>query len=87
MKLSIIITNYNYADYLAAAIDSALALKWHDKEVIVVDDGSTDGSQDVIKTYGNQITPLILSNGGQSSACNAGFRRSGGEREPSNPAS
>ncbi len=79
MKLSIIIPNYNYAKYVGAAIDSALALNWPDKEVIVADDGSTDGSREVILAYGSKITPLFLSNGGQNSAFNAGFGHSTGD--------
>jgi glycosyltransferase involved in cell wall biosynthesis len=79
MKLSIIIPNYNYAKYVGAAIDSALALNWPDKEVIVADDGSTDGSREVILAYGSKITHLFLSNGGQNSACNAGFGHSTGD--------
>ncbi len=42
MRLSIIIGNYNYRDFVGATIQSALAVDWPDKEVIVVDDGSTD---------------------------------------------
>jgi glycosyltransferase involved in cell wall biosynthesis len=79
MKLSIIIPNYNYAKYIGAAIDCALALNWPDKEVIVADDGSTDGSREVILAYGSEIIPIFLSNGGQNSAFNAGFDRSSGD--------
>ena len=42
MKLSVIIANYNYRDFVGAAISSALVVNWPDKEVIVVDDASTD---------------------------------------------
>jgi glycosyltransferase involved in cell wall biosynthesis len=79
MKLSIIITNYNYAKFVGAAIDSALAVDWPDKEVIVADDGSTDDSREVIVGYGSKIVPILLSNGGLTSACNAGFDRSTGD--------
>jgi glycosyltransferase involved in cell wall biosynthesis len=79
VKLSIIIPNYNYGNYLGAAIDSALALNWPEKEVIAVDDGSTDHSRDVIRSYGSRIIPLFLSNGGQNRACNIAFERSSGE--------
>jgi glycosyltransferase involved in cell wall biosynthesis len=78
MKLSIIIPNYNYGAYIGAAIDSALAVDWPDKEIIVVDDGSSDISREVIHAYGNRIIPLFLRNGGGNSACNAGFERSSG---------
>ena len=46
--VSVIVNNYNYADYLGKAIDSALQQDYAHKEVIVVDDGSTDRSRDVI---------------------------------------
>jgi hypothetical protein len=46
---SVIITNYNYAQYVAAAIDSALDQTYANVETIVVDDGSTDNSVDVIE--------------------------------------
>jgi len=78
--VSIVIANYNYAEFLGAAIDSALALDWPDVEVIVVDDGSTDGSREVIERYGARITPLFFeSNRGQRAAYNAGFARSRGD--------
>ncbi len=44
-----IITNYNYARFVGAAIDSALALDWDDVEVVVSDDGSTDDSRRVVE--------------------------------------
>jgi glycosyltransferase involved in cell wall biosynthesis len=77
---SIIISNYNYAPYLAAAIDSALAVDWPELEVIVVDDGSTDGSRDIIRSYGTQVLSIFKINGGQVSAYEAGFARARGAR-------
>ncbi|MBW4502037.1 MAG: glycosyltransferase [Scytonema hyalinum WJT4-NPBG1] len=76
---SIIITNYNYGRFLPEAIDSALNQNYQPIEVIVVDDGSTDGSQQIIANYGKQIIPLLKENGGQGSAFNAGFAKSRGE--------
>ena len=77
--VSIIITNYNYGHFLASAIDSALHQHYRAVEVIVVDDGSTDNSHQVISCYGKQILPIFKSNGGQGSAMNAGFYQSHGE--------
>jgi glycosyltransferase involved in cell wall biosynthesis len=78
MRVSIVIDNYNYGKFLGAAIDSALAQTYSDLEVIVVDDGSTDTSRDVIASYGSRIIPILKENGGQPSAFNAGFDASAG---------
>src|SRR5207244_7907396 len=76
---SIIVNNYNYAHFLREAIDSSLEQTYKNVEVIVVDDGSTDRSQEVIAGYGNRVAPLFKQNGGQNSALNAGFSLSRGE--------
>jgi glycosyltransferase involved in cell wall biosynthesis len=54
-SLSIIIANYNYADYVGSAIDSALAVDLPQVQVIVVDDGSTDASRGIIDRYGGRV--------------------------------
>lgn len=77
--VSIIITNYNYGQFLQEAIDSALNQTYPHTEVIVVDDGSTDNSQDIIKSYGNKLLSVMKANGGQASAFNAGFATSHGD--------
>lgn len=79
MRISVVITNFNYGHCVGTAIDSALAIEWPDKEVIVVDDGSTDHSPAVISGYGNRIKAVLKTNGGQNSAANAGFSRSTGD--------
>jgi glycosyltransferase involved in cell wall biosynthesis len=79
MLISIIITNYNYAEYIPGCIDSCLRQCYPNLEVIVVDDGSSDGSQDIILGYGSRITPIFKENGGQASAFNAGFAASKGD--------
>ena len=75
---SIIINNYNYGQFLRQAIDSALNQSYPNVEVIVVDDGSTDESPDIIQSYGDRIIPVLKENGGQASAFNAGFSKSQG---------
>jgi glycosyltransferase involved in cell wall biosynthesis len=75
---SIIINNYNHARFLREAIESALGQSYPRTEVIVVDDGSTDRSQNIIAEYGGRIVPVLKENGGQASACNAGFAVSRG---------
>ena len=77
--ISVVVNNFNYAEFVADAIDSALAQRGAETEVIVVDDGSTDGSRDVIHSYGNRVRTRLKDNGGQASAFNAGFRASRGE--------
>ena len=79
MLVSIIIACYNHDQYVAQAIESALNQAYPTKEVIVVDDGSTDRSAVVIASYGNAIEPIFSSHAGQCSACNAGFARSRGD--------
>ncbi|MFP5503399.1 MAG: glycosyltransferase, partial [Candidatus Sericytochromatia bacterium] len=78
MRVSIIINNYNYARFLAEAIDSALAQTHPDVEVVVVDAGSTDESRAIIAGYGERIVPVLKENGGQASAFNVGFAASSG---------
>jgi glycosyltransferase involved in cell wall biosynthesis len=78
-KVSIIINNYNYGRFLREAIDSALTQAYPNVETIVVDDGSTDASREVIATYGARILSLLKQNGGQASALNAGFAVATGE--------
>jgi len=77
--LSVVICNHNYEAFVAQAIESALAVDWPEVEVIVVDDGSTDGSRSIIDAYGDRVTIIHQTNAGQWSACNAGFARSRGD--------
>jgi len=77
--LTILINNYNYGRFLRDAVDSALNQSYSNTEVIVVDDGSTDDSRQIITSYGSRIIPVTKQNGGQASAFNAGFAASHGE--------
>jgi glycosyltransferase involved in cell wall biosynthesis len=77
--VSIIISNYNYGRFLGDSIESALALEWENKEVIVVDDGSTDTSREVITSFGSKVVGIYKENGGQTSAANAGFQSATGD--------
>ena len=77
--VSIIINNYNYGRYLGDAIDSALGQDYPAVEVVVVDDGSTDDSRDVMHTYGDRIIRVCQPNQGQGAAFNSGFARSRGQ--------
>jgi glycosyltransferase involved in cell wall biosynthesis len=77
--VSIIIDNYNYAEYVGAAIRSALEQTYPHTEVIVVDDGSTDHSVSVIRGFGHRITAVFQENQGQSEAFRAGWNVCRGE--------
>lgn len=78
-RLSVVIANYNYERYVASAIESALALKWDDVEVVVVDDGSTDGSPAVIERYAERVKILLAENATQRVAANRGYALSTGD--------
>ncbi|PMX30934.1 glycosyl transferase, partial [Pseudomonas sp. FW301-21B01] len=69
-QATVVICNYNYEHYLATAIDSALEQDHPGTRVIVVDDGSTDGSRAIIERYGARIVSIFKENGGQVSAYN-----------------
>lgn len=79
MRISIIINNFNYRDFVGKAIESALAQTHAMVDVIVVDDGSTDGSQQVIDAYAGRVKVIHKANGGQGSAYNVGWIQARGE--------
>jgi glycosyltransferase involved in cell wall biosynthesis len=75
---SVVIVNFNYERYLRDAVDSALG-QGDAVEVIVVDDGSTDGSAGLIRSYGDKVIPVLQVNAGQGAAFTAGFGVSSGD--------
>lgn len=77
--VSIIISSYNYGRFLKECIDSALNQTYLQIEVIVVDDGSTDNSCEIIAGYENKILKIFQQNCGQASAFNNGFKASRGD--------
>ena len=77
--VSVLIPNYNYARFLPDAIESVLSQTYPHIEMIVVDDGSTDNSRDVIASYDERVIPVFKENGGPTSALNAAFDRSRGD--------
>lgn len=77
-RISIIICNYNYQDYVGAAIRSALAQDYPHTECIVVDDGSTDNSWQVIQTFPG-IKAVRKPNGGQTDAAIFGLEQATGD--------
>lgn len=77
--VSIIIPVFNAERFIAATIESALAQDWHAKEIIVVDDGSVDGSVTVIRGYESHgVRCIVKANGGGAAARNSGFKVSRG---------
>jgi glycosyltransferase involved in cell wall biosynthesis len=78
-KISVIINNFNYGQYIASCIESAIAQTYKNIEVIVSDDGSTDNSRAVIESYGSSVITAFKRNGGQGSALNAGYEKSSGD--------
>ena len=80
-KVSVVIPVYNGANYMRMAIDSALGQTYGNVEVIVVNDGSTDGGETdcIARSYGDRIRYISKENGGVSSALNEGIRQMSGE--------
>lgn len=78
-SVSVIIPCYNAERWIAEAIESSLAQTRAPNEVIVIDDGSTDGSADVISRYHRQVRYVHQAHGGGCRARNAGFALSTGD--------
>jgi glycosyltransferase involved in cell wall biosynthesis len=77
--VSVIIPNYNYAHYLPQALDSVLAQTYSKVEIIVIDDGSTDDSESILRSYGDRIRWIKQQNQGVSASRNLGVRETKGE--------
>jgi len=80
--VSILISNYNYGEYLGDAIESALRQTYDKLEVVICDDGSTDDSFRILERYRSldrRIKVIYQANGGQSLALNAAFHKSTGD--------
>ncbi len=77
--VSVIIGNYNYGRFLGEAIASVFQQTYQHFEIIVVDDGSTDNSREVIEAYGEKIIAIFQPNKGQGEAFNAGIAKAQGE--------
>ena len=77
--ISVIIPTYNYASYLPRAIESCLDQSLGRPEIIVVDDGSTDDTKRIVRTFGDGIVYLFQENRGVSSARNSGLELATGD--------
>jgi len=80
-KVSVVITCYNYAHFLPYSMDAALSQTYEDLEVIVIDDGSTDNTEDVMKPYlaDKRVKYIKQKNAGQAVAKNVGIDNSTGK--------
>lgn len=79
MKVSVLIPTFNRRDYVVAALDSVLAQDFTDFEIIVVDDGSTDDTADVMRPYADRIRYVRTANQGPALARNVGMQVARGE--------
>ena len=78
-KISVVIPSYNCAAFLRETIESVLAQTFSDFEIVVVDDGSTDATAEVVKPYESRINYIYQSNKGLPGARNTGIGASRGE--------
>src|SRR3954451_3356734 len=79
MRLSFVIPTRNQARFIRKCIDSCLAQAIPDSEIMVVDGLSTDGTQEILASYGDRIRWLSEKDRGQSDALNKGVRQTSGE--------
>lgn len=78
-KVSVIIPTYNRGEFIGKAIDSVLKQTYTNYEIIVVDDGSTDDTRKVVKSYGKKVRYIYQENKGPSAARNRGINAAKGE--------
>jgi glycosyltransferase involved in cell wall biosynthesis len=79
MKISIVTISFNQAPYLKQCIDSVLSQKGVDLDYVVVDPGSTDGSRELIESYGDAINKVFEKDMGPADGLNKGFRNAVGD--------
>lgn len=78
-RVSIIIPTYNCAQYIVQTIKSVFAQSYKDYELIIIDDGSTDNTRDILAPYLDRLIYLYQANQGESVARNVGIQRARGE--------
>jgi glycosyltransferase involved in cell wall biosynthesis len=79
LRVSVIISNFNYADYLETAINSVLNQTYPHCQLIVVDDGSTDGSEAILQKYRGRALIVRKQHEGETSGRNAGYVHATGD--------
>lgn len=77
--VSVVIPCFNHEKYIGECLDSVLNQTHSDFEVIVIDDGSTDGTPQIVRSYGSRVKYIWQKNKGPSSARNLGIRTSQAE--------
>lgn len=77
--VSVVIATYNRADLLPETIESVLRQRFRNFELIVVDDGSTDDTQEVLRSYGSRIRTFYQENRGPAAARNLGVQHARGQ--------
>ena len=81
MRVSVIIAAYNAEAYIAEAVASVLGQTMPPDEAIVIDDGSTDGTRNVLGQFGDRITVLTQDNSGQAVAVNKALATTQGDTD------
>lgn len=79
LAVDVVVTNHNYGRFVEEAVASALAQTYPLVNVIVVDDGSTDGSRELLRGFSDRVELVLKEHGGQASAINAGIERCRGD--------
>jgi len=79
VKVTVIIPLYNARDVIRQTVESVLAQTWKDYEIVVIDDGSSDGSGDIVKEFGDRIRYFRQTNAGVAKARNRGIAESKGQ--------
>ena len=77
--VSVVIPTFNRRDYITTALDSVLAQTYKDYEIVIIDDGSSDDTKEVLKPYQDDIRYFYQENRGISGARNRGIRESRGD--------
>jgi len=79
LRVSIVTVSFNQADFLKDCIESVLNQEYKNLEYIVVDAGSTDGSRELIESYGSKIIKIFEPDEGPADGLNKGFAKAGGD--------
>src|SRR5207249_2870407 len=79
LRVSVVTPSFNQTDFIGSTIESVLGQDYPNLEYLVVDGGSTDGTVDVLRSYGERLAWTSEPDQGQTAAINKGWRKSGGD--------